>query len=87
MKGITTAEEKGDGDNKIVEKKDGAETAEVIKDVEKKEQDESAVAQTSGSVKSGKKKIIKKIVKQKVVDKTAGSSASKQIDKLDEKDS
>ena len=86
VKGITTAEEKGDENNKIVEKKDGAEAGEEIKNVEKKEPDESAVAQTSGSVKPGKKKIIKKIVKQKVVDKTAGSSASKQIDKLDEKD-
>jgi hypothetical protein len=84
MKGIK-AEEKGDVNDKKLEKNDGAEKSEEIKNVEKKEQGESAVA-TSGSVKSGKKKIIKKIVKQKVVDKTAGDSASKQNDKLDEKD-
>lgn len=84
-KGIT-AEEKVDGNDKRLEIKGGAETGEQKKTVEKKEQGESAGAQTSGSGTSGKKKIIKKIVKQKVVDKAADVSDSKQKDKLGEQD-
>lgn len=80
-----TAEEKADGNDKRLEKKGGAETGEENKTVEKNEQGKSVGAQKSGSVKSGKKKIIKKIVKQNV-NKTAGNSASNQNDKLDEKE-
>lgn len=83
-KGIT-GEEKIDGNDKRLEKKGGSEAGEENKVVEKKELGESGV-QMSGSVKSGKRKIIRKIVKQKVVDKTAGDSISIQNDKLDGKD-
>ncbi|XP_042983456.1 protein SHORT ROOT IN SALT MEDIUM 1 isoform X1 [Carya illinoinensis] len=81
-----TAEEKADGNDKRLEKKGGAEQGEENKTLEKNERGKSVGAQKSGSVKSGKKKIIKKIVRQKVVDKTAGNSASNQNDKLDEKE-
>ena len=85
VKGIM-AEEKVDGNDKVLEQKGGTEIGEQNKTVEKKEQGESAAAETGVSVTSGKKKIIKKVVKQKVVDKADGDSASKQKDKLDEKD-
>jgi hypothetical protein len=85
VKGIM-AEEKVDGNDKGLEQKGGTEISEQNKTAEKKEQGESAAAETGVSVTSGKKKIIKKVVKQKVVDKADGDSASKQKDKLDEKD-
>ncbi|KAM6547391.1 hypothetical protein CsatB_019067 [Cannabis sativa] len=54
------------GDTKVEEMK-----------VDKKEEGATAVAQATGGVVTGKKKIIKKVVKQKVVGKTTGDTASK----------
>ncbi|KAK4263478.1 hypothetical protein QN277_028877 [Acacia crassicarpa] len=64
---------------------DRADNAEEGKNVEKKEQEEIAAAKTTGGVKPVKKKIIKKVVKQKVANKT-NDTASKQLDKVSEKD-
>lgn len=81
------ANQKGNGNNKKVEKSGGSEIGVGEKSVEKKEQGETAGAQTAGSAKPGKRKIIRRIVKQKVTDKETGleNSDSIQNDKLDEK--
>ncbi|XP_019460840.1 PREDICTED: cell division cycle and apoptosis regulator protein 1 isoform X2 [Lupinus angustifolius] len=76
-------QETGTIDNKIA-KIEGSDIAEEGKSAEKK-QGETAIGQTTGSVKSVKKKIIRKVVKQKVVNK-ANHTTSKQMDKVGEKE-
>ncbi|KAE9605540.1 putative Cell cycle and apoptosis regulator protein [Lupinus albus] len=76
-------QETGTIDNKIA-KIEASDIAEEGKCAEKK-QGETAIGQTTGSVKSVKKKIIKKVVKQKVVNK-ANHTTSKQMNKVDEKE-
>lgn len=78
-------EEKTGVINNKIAKVEGSDIGEEGKNAEKK-QGETATGQTKGSVKSVKKKVIKKVVKQKVANK-ANDTTSKQMDKLDEKNS
>ncbi|RDX61931.1 hypothetical protein CR513_59791, partial [Mucuna pruriens] len=73
----------GVNNNKIA-KNEGSNIGEESKSAEKK-MGETATSQITGGVKSVKKKIIKKVVKQKVATK-ANATATKQMDKLSEKD-
>lgn len=79
-----TSEGRGNGSSTKLESKDADERGKEVQNVVKPDQGEVAGGtQKSGTVKSGKKKIVKKIVKQKT--KTVGDAASKKNDKLDEK--
>lgn len=80
MKG-NVSEGKGDVNDKKLEKKDvsGGDKGRIE---DKKEQVETAEVQTTGTVKTGKKKIIKKVVRQKVVGKVANDTTTKQPDNL-----
>ncbi|XP_057726340.1 protein SHORT ROOT IN SALT MEDIUM 1 [Arachis stenosperma] len=77
------AEEKTAVDKSKTTKHDGSDIGEGGKNAEKK-QPEADACQTSGSVKSVKKKVIRKVVKQKVVNK-ANDATNKQLGKSDEK--
>lgn len=72
------AEGNGEASDKKPFNNDASETGAASGNVLKKELVESAGAQTTGGVKTGKKKIIKKIVKQKVVGKPTGDNTNKQ---------
>ncbi|KAF2299187.1 hypothetical protein GH714_030928 [Hevea brasiliensis] len=80
--------QKGDDNDKNLEKKNGIETGEEVKNVETKEKGDTTGAQTTDSVKTGKKKIIRRIVKQRVANKKtdAENSISKQNESFDAKD-
>ncbi|XP_062111555.1 protein SHORT ROOT IN SALT MEDIUM 1 [Humulus lupulus] len=73
----SASEVKGDTNEKPG-KQNSMESREEEMKVDKKEEGATAVAQTTGGVMSGKKKIMKKVVKQKVVGKTTGDTVSKQ---------
>ncbi|RZC24418.1 protein SHORT ROOT IN SALT MEDIUM 1-like [Glycine soja] len=81
----------GVNNNNIV-KNEGSDIGEEGKSAEKKLAGETATGQTTGGVKSVKKKIIKRVVKQKVATKAnaaatkANAAATKQTDKAGEKD-
>lgn len=77
------SEGKSDVNDKKLEKKDetGGDKAKIE---DKKEQVEIAEVQTTGTVKTGKKKIIKKVVRQKVVGKSTNDSTTKQPESLGE---
>lgn len=84
----SASEGKGDMNDKKIEKKDesGSERgSESGKNEENKEQVEAAEIQTPGSVKSGKKKIVRRVVKQKGVGKLASDGTTKQPDNVGEK--
>lgn len=80
----SASEGKGDMNDKKIEKKDesGSESG---KNEDNKEQVEAAEIQTPGSVKSGKKKIVRRVVKQKGVGKLASDGTTKQPDNVGEK--
>ena len=79
-----TSEGRGNGSSTKLESKDEDERGKEAQNVEKPDQEEvDGGTQKSGTVKSGKKKIVKKIVKQKA--KAVGDAANKKNDKLDEK--
>lgn len=82
---VSASEGKGDMNDKKIEKKDesGSESG---KNEENREQVEAAEIQTPGSVKSGKKKIVRRVVKQKSVGKLASDGTTKQHDNVGEKD-
>lgn len=79
-----TSEGRGNGSSTKHESREADDRSKEAQNVEKPDQGEVAGGTPkSGTVKSGKKKIIKKIVKQKA--KTVGDAASTKNDQLDEK--